>query len=94
MSWIKEANKIGKYETSYKGFRLYCTKEPEIIQSVVTIDGEQYNRTELIKGWFVAIDKTKLRFEANNIQELSFKIEVEEIRRVFSKREGEELKWQ
>ena len=26
MGWVKEANKIGRYHTTYKGFRLYYTR--------------------------------------------------------------------
>lgn len=93
MSWIKEANKIGKYEQTYKGFRFYCTKEPEIKQETFEKDGERWNRTDFIKGDFVAIDKTGLRFEGHYFDELAWKIDMEIMRRGFSKREGVELEW-
>ena len=93
MSWIKEANKIGKYERSYKGFRFYCTKEPEIISRIEERDGEQWRITDFMKGDFVAIDKTGLRFEAHHFDELAGKIDMEIMRRVYSKREGVELVW-
>jgi len=93
MSWIKEANKIGKYERSYKGFRFYCTKEPEIKTYTEERNGERWQVTDIIKGDFIGIDKTGLRFEAHHFDELAGKIDFEIIRRVYSKREGVELVW-
>jgi hypothetical protein len=86
MSWIKEANKIGKYERSHEGFRIYCTKEPKVKCTVVEREGEMWNRTDFIKGWFVAVDKDGVRFENSSVSELWTKIEWEAMARRYDKR--------
>ena len=93
MSWIKAANQIGKYEETHIGFRIYCTLEPKIKESIVEREDGLYKRIDFIKGWFVAIDKMQVRFEAKHISELHFKIEIEHMRRAFEKREGTEIVW-
>jgi len=93
MGWVREANKIGKYEETHDGFRIYCILEPKIKESIVEKEDGLYRRTDFIKGWFVAVDKTKVRFEAKHISELHFKIEMEHMRRRFEKREGVEMSW-
>jgi hypothetical protein len=86
MSWIKEANKIGKYERSHEGFRIYCTKEPEIKVTIEDRTDGQWRRTDFIKGWFVAIDKNGVRFENSSMTELWTKIEWEAMARRYDKK--------
>jgi hypothetical protein len=81
--WVKLANKIGRYSRSYEGFRIYCTKEPEIKQSIEERSDGTWRRTEFIKGWFVAIDKYGCRFEASSVDQLAFKIDIENFARKF-----------
>lgn len=81
--WIKIVNRLGRYERSYEGFRIYCTKEPEIRQSIEQREDGQWRITEFIKGWFVAIDKYGVRFEASSIDQLTFKIDWEILCRKF-----------
>jgi hypothetical protein len=86
MSWIKEANKLGVYEDSLKGFRIYCTKNAEIKSSVVELDGELWNRTDIIAGHFVAVDKNGFRIEAKYMDEIKNKILLEDAQRFCDKR--------
>lgn len=76
MSWIKEANKIGRYETTYKGFRFYYTKEASMFHSIVEKDGALWNKTEIIKAELVAINKNGLTLEGNYIDEMAFRIDI------------------
>lgn len=76
-SWLKKANRIGTYNRTYRKFRIYCTKEPEIKTSIVDRDGEEWRRTDFIPGWHVAIDKWGCRFEAAYITDLAVKIDIE-----------------
>ena len=57
IGWIKEANKLGKYKTTYKGFRIYTVKEVTCIQDVVQREGQMYSRTSFTKGDYVAVDR-------------------------------------
>lgn len=58
MSWIKDANKIGVYLMTYKGFRLYETKAPTHSERFEDREDGRYLITEFEKGEAVAIDKT------------------------------------
>ncbi len=92
MSWIKEVNKIGKYDKTYEGFRIYCTKESEIIETNFVKEGKEFTRTEITKGEYVAIDKTGLRYDGDFwviVQQIDKEIMI----RKMSKRCGEELVW-
>lgn len=86
MSWIKEANKIGKYERSHEGFRIYCTKEPEIKVTTENREDGLWRRTDFIKGWFVAIDKNGVKFENSSMSELWTRIEWEAMARSYDKK--------
>jgi len=92
MSWIKEANKIGKYDETRYGFRFYIIKEPSSIESIKEINGELYRCTDFIKGEYVAVDSTGLTF-TGWLWDIIPKIEKEIMRRKMSKRYGEELEW-
>lgn len=85
MGWISESNKIGKYKTTYKGFRFYCTKESEVIESVVERDDGMYNKTEFIKGEYIAIDKSGQRIEGYYWYIIT-KIDIIDLQRIFDKR--------
>lgn len=64
MGWIKDANKIGEYQYSYKGFRFYLIKKGMCISycykneegNVVTVTDIEYDR-------FTIVDKTGYKFE-------------------------------
>lgn len=93
MGWIKEANKIGKYQHTYGGFRIYCTQEPYETTGEIERDGKTYVVTEFHSGYFVAIDNTGCRIEGKNLEAIGVKIDSEQMRRYFSKKEGVELVW-
>jgi len=93
MGWIKEANKLGRYEMTYQGFRIYCSKEPSTTDSKIEKPNGIYSVTEFHKGHFIAIDSTGSRFEASNIEVLGVKIDSELVRRYYSKKDGVELEW-
>lgn len=63
MSWIKEANKIGRYKATIHGFRVYCIKEATHTESIITRDGEQWIRIDFHPGHYVAVDKHSRRLE-------------------------------
>ncbi|WP_346320950.1 hypothetical protein [Chitinophaga sp. YIM B06452] len=88
MGWIKEANKLGKYINTWKGFRFYCTVEPTSTESIIERDGEQWLRTEFTEGEYVAIDKTGMEFRGKDKVAMCFKIDFELSRRYFEKKEG------
>lgn len=71
LSWIKNANKLGKYYTTYFGYRISITKKGS-----VEIIG---NKTIFTEGQYVAINKTgnkitgKLSTVISKIDLLQFK---------------------
>lgn len=73
MTWIKEANKIGRYTGTYYGFRLYCTLEPFSTEKIVDRDGEQWRETTFHPGWYIAINRHDEGFEGNSRSEVIFK---------------------
>ena len=93
MSWIKQANKIGKYESTRMGFRIYWKKEPTHKSYPHVRNGVEGIRTDFIKGELVAIDKTGLRIEEDSLGSIGFKIDMEIVRRNFCKRYKEEIVW-
>lgn len=93
MHWIKEANKLGKYDKTYQGFRIYCTKEPESIQRMEEREDGQWNVTDFIQGEYIAIDKTGLRYDGKFWDFIIPQIDKEAMRRQMSKRYKEELEW-
>ena len=60
-SWIADANRLGVYLGSYKGYRMYCVQEVTHRVSIVERDGELWERTDIIPGKFIAIDKNGSR---------------------------------
>lgn len=77
MSWITKANKRGKYENTYRGFRIYCTKFPQVHEWFENRPDGKYRITEFIKGEFLAIDKTGTELTESNIEALAYKIDIE-----------------
>lgn len=73
MSWVKDANKLGKYEGTYYGFRVYMTKKPRHIQSTEVRHGVPVNRTELLPGHWIAINKDGYKIEYHYLDTLLFK---------------------
>jgi hypothetical protein len=91
MTWIKQANKIGKYRSTYKGFRIYCTKQSRIVVRIEKREDGLYRITQIIPGWLVAVDKTGSRFEGADITSVAFKIDIEILNRHFDKIENKSL---
>lgn len=59
-SWIADANRLGVYFDTYKGYRMYCVQEVTVRHSVER-NGELWNRTDIVPGEYVAIDKNGSR---------------------------------
>jgi len=92
MGWVKEANKKGKYDRTYEGFRINIIKEPTSSESLKEINGEMYRETSFTKGEYFATDSTGLVFNGW-IWDIISKIDKEIMRRKMSKHYGEELEW-
>jgi hypothetical protein len=88
MSWVKEANKLGRYNTTYLGFRIYCIKEPQIRTSHYQREDGIYQRTDFIQGEMLAIDKTGTTFTAPYVENLAFKIDMELLNRYYDRKEA------
>ena len=84
MSWIKIANKLGRYIETLHGFRLYCTEEPTSIETV--IETQIINEFEV--GKYIAINKKGEILESRNDagrQELLHRITMFEYARRLNK---------
>lgn len=92
MSWIKEANKMGEYKNTYYGFRIYCIKSPEVIETIVQKSDGLYNKTEFTRGEYVGIDKSDCKYEGD-LERVIALIDKELIRRRLSKRYKDDLEW-
>lgn len=60
MTWIKDANKIGKYEETRHGFRVYCIKASKVVEHITP----EYIIRDLIPGEYVAINQSGVRIKA------------------------------
>lgn len=78
MNWIKDANKIGRHETTYRGFRVYCTKEPEVNTCIEERDMGTYRVTDFIKGEFMAINSKGDKITGNYLEDIAYKIDFYE----------------
>lgn len=83
MSWVKEANKLGKYLQTYKGFRLYEIKAATHSERFEDRPNGRYRITEFEKGEAVAIDKTGEVVHGSGILTLSEKIDMIVLKRYF-----------
>lgn len=92
MGWIKEANKKGRYERTYEGFRIYVVVEPTSTESIVEKDGELWNSVKFTRGDYYATDSTGLTYTGWRWDVIG-KIDKEIFRRKLSKKYGEELDW-
>lgn len=88
MSWVKDANKIGRYKDTYRGFRVYVTKESQIVETFFERDGSTYRRTDFIPGELVAIDRHGVTFTRPYYDHLAFDIDIELLNRYYDKREA------
>ncbi len=88
MSWIKTANQLGKYYSTYRGFRIYIIKEPDSKESIVERNGVLYKKIDLINGEMVAIDKTGVIIKGHHVDAIGSKIDIELMRRYHSKIEN------
>lgn len=87
MSWISEANKLGKYDTTHRGFRIYVVKEGSFTESYFQNEKlELIHQVDFHNSERIAIDKNGVRFDGN-LHEIYFKIDIEMSARYFDKRE-------
>lgn len=88
MTWIKKANKLGRYLDTYQGFRIYVIKPTEVKEEIEERPDGLYRITRFIPGELVALDKTGCRFEGNGKGEIYCKIDIETFQRACIKREN------
>lgn len=86
LNWIKKANQIGTYERSWKGYRIYCTKEPKITSKIVErIDG-LYKQTDFEKGDFVAVNREGFVIIKHFMVDIAEEIDIRELKEKLNKR--------
>lgn len=83
MSWVKEANKLGKYLQTYKGFRVYETKAATHSERFEDRPDGRFRITEFEKGEAVAIDKTGEVVHGSGIRTIGEKIDMIVLKRYF-----------
>jgi hypothetical protein len=77
MGWLKQANKIGKYETTWNGFRIYLTKSETIKQYTEHREEGSFMVTDFGKREYVAVDKTGFKITDYSIEGIAYKIDFE-----------------
>jgi|GEM_PF-6355852 len=91
MSWITEANRFGRYEQTYCGFRIYWTKEASHTTRIEVRNGEKFEVTDLHRGDLVAIDKTGAIIKDHWIDRIGEKIDMEMVLRSYHKKRQSNL---
>jgi hypothetical protein len=86
MSWVKDANKIGEYHSTYRGFRIYKVGGGGSEQWVEERADGFWRVTKFIPTEFVAIDKTGARLSATGIEGIGYEIDKELMVRQFKPR--------
>lgn len=84
VGWIKEANKLGKYKTTYYSFRIYTVDEPTHTERIEEREDGTYNVTEFTKGDYIAIDKYGVTYKGW-YWDIIAKIDIDVIQQRFSK---------
>lgn len=87
MSWIKQANRKGRYKQSYRGFRIYETKPGSMSTHIEHRPDGDYRVTAFTPSEFLAIDKTGCVFEGTGIEKIGYDIDIELLQRSFDKKE-------
>lgn len=75
--WIKEANKIGKYYQSYRGYRIYYVVISASKTETMEIDGKIFEHRTFEKGKLIAVNKPGNRIERYSLSEVGSAIDVE-----------------
>lgn len=76
MGWIKKANKLGVYETTYEGFRIYRTRPSQWVETTEQRADGLYRVQTLIRGQWLAINRKGQRLAADNIERLGWEIDI------------------
>lgn len=84
MGWVKEANKLGKYLTTFLGYRIYVKVQPTHVESIITENGVQYRKTEFFPGEYVAVNRYADIIECEGLGNMIAKIEIEYLRQLNS----------
>lgn len=84
VGWIKEANKLGKYRNSYKGFRIYTVVEPTHSERIEERQDGSYRITEFTKGDYIAIDKYGVTYKGW-LWDVIAKIDIDFLQQQFDK---------
>jgi hypothetical protein len=81
MGWIQQANKIGKYKTTWNAFRIYVTRQTPMKQYVDQRTEGSVLVTEFGKNEYTAIDKTGCKINDFSLEGIAFKIDFEVLSR-------------
>ena len=86
VGWVKEANKLGIYKSTYNKFRIYTIKEPTSIKSIVKREGVDglWRRTDFTQGEYVAIDKYGVTYKGKYWDIIS-KIDIDVMMQLYGK---------
>lgn len=63
MSWVKDANKIGRYDKTYLGFRIYVIVEPTSDTKIEERQDGKYSVTTFTSGHYKAVNRKGKMFE-------------------------------
>jgi hypothetical protein len=88
VSWVKEANKLGEYRTTYKGFRIYCTLKPEAKSRIEKRNLQTFRVTEFTKGKYVAIDKSGATLEGDSVDGLGYAIDIASLQQYWARKDA------
>jgi protocatechuate 3,4-dioxygenase beta subunit len=75
MSWIKQANKIGKYNSTYKGYRIYLKKQG----SVTVEENGEYMTTHIVPNTYAAMNKAGTYLEGSGMNGIGEAIDMQSI---------------
>lgn len=76
MSWIKEANKLGEYQSTYKGFRIYITEKGIVNDTMEDRADGTYNVITITPSKLIAINKNGVKIEGS-LEVIGMKIDLE-----------------
>ncbi len=83
--WIKEANKLGRFSRTYKGFRIYITKEGSMKEAEFERDGEMWRRTDIEPPLFAAMDKYGVLYQGR-YESVIWEIDVDVFQQSYNKK--------
>ena len=88
MDWLIEANKLGKYYGTKKGFRIYITKPGYVDEEFFERDGDKYRSTTFHSNHYTAIDKDGNILQGVGIEDIGTKIIIEDMRKYYARKDA------